>query len=332
MSLFVACECGHSFETPEENTGLRVPCPACGRGLIVPKPAPPSELLSLPEESSSLSGKAVESLALGVLFFFACFTGIPAIFIGLLALIDIDRSRGRLRGRGIAIAGIVLGVIGCLFTFVFLVPWPTRCDWPRSRSYACQNNLKQIGIALNNYLQANGVFPAAAITDKNGKPLLSWRVAILPYLEQNNLYAKFRLDEPWDSPHNLALLPERPGIYACPADIPLDHESTGYLAVIGANTAFTPDFRPVPIREFTDGTSRTLLVGDSRHKVPWTKPEDLPFDMAIPLSGLGSHHDDGFNAVFADASVRFLKSSISPSALKEILTRNGGEGGPQDPY
>ena len=68
----------------------------------------------------------------------------------------------------------------------------------------CVNNLKQLGLAFHNYLSANNAFPKAAITDKQGKPLLSWRVAILPYIDQRDLYNKFKLDKPWDSPHNKA--------------------------------------------------------------------------------------------------------------------------------
>ena len=78
----------------------------------------------------------------------------------------------------------------------------------------------------------------------------------------------------------------------------------------------------------TDGLSNTLFAGESRSSVPWTKPEDLPLDLNVPLSGLGSYHgyrNNGFNALFADGSVRFLKTSISPDVLVAILTRNGNE-------
>ena len=107
------------------------------------------------------------------------------------------------------------------------------------------------------------------------------------------------------------------------------------MAVIGKETAFTPDFQPVKLSEITDGTSLTLLVGESRQTVPWTKPEDLPFDMSVPLSGMGSHHgyhNNGFNALLADGSVRFLKSSIDPSTVSRLITRDGNEAIEQDQY
>ena len=93
---------------------------------------------------------------------------------------------------------------------------------------------------------------------------------------------------------------------------------TGYRAVVGARTAFTPDFKPLRIDEFTDGTSNTLFIGESLQAVPWTKPDDLAVGGGLPLYGLGSHHgyqNNGFNALLVDGSVRFLKSTISPSVL-----------------
>jgi prepilin-type processing-associated H-X9-DG protein len=302
-------------------------CPACRRKLIVPKPAPPEVLIIREEpEPTVTSGKAIASLALGVLFFFGCLSGLPAILLGLLAILDINMSGGRLRGRGMAVGGIVLGLIGCLLTLGLI--HPTRSAREAARLSQCINNLKQIGFALHNYHEANGCLPPAAITDKNGRPLLSWRVALVLYLEPNPRYLSFHLDEPWDSPHNLSLLDPVPSVYACPSDSTLKPGMTSYQAVIGPDTAFTPDFKPVRFEDFTDGLKDTLIIGESRRAVPWTKPEDLPFDTALPLNGLGSdhvYHNNGFNVLFADGSLRFLKSSNNPSVLRALLTRNGNE-------
>jgi prepilin-type processing-associated H-X9-DG protein len=327
MSISVTCECGRHFETSEVNAGRRARCPDCGREFTVPDPVPPPEVMHILDEPKRAvtSGKAMASLALGVLFFFACFSGLPAIFLGSQALHEIDRSKGRLRGRKIAIAGIVFGVIGFFFTCVILMPNEGRETARRSQ---CVNNLKQLGIAMYNYVEANGSLPPAAITDRNGKPLLSWRVAILPYIEESSLYSKFHLDEPWDSPHNLVLLEPMPSVYGCPSDTTRKPGTTGYQAIIGPNTAFTPDFKTLQVQDFTDGTSNTLIVAESRRCVTWTKPEDLPFNTTLPLSGLGSFHGshkDRFNVLFADGSVRLLKSSIAPAVLRALLTRNGNE-------
>jgi prepilin-type processing-associated H-X9-DG protein len=292
----------------------------------VPKPGPSPEVLWIPDEPrrTATSGKAIVSLALGVLFVFACLTGIPAILFGRAALRDIDQNKGRLRGRWLAIAGIVLGVFGCLFPIALIVD-AMREPNEAARRYQCVNNLKQIALAMHNYHEAYGCLPPAAITDTNGRPLLSWRVAILPFMELNDLYAQFHLDEPWDSPHNRALLDPMPSSFACPSDSAQKSGMTGYQVVIGAETAFTPDFRPLRFEDFTDGVGKTLLVGESHRVVPWTKPEDLHFDKSRPLAGLGSYHDKGFNAAFVDGSVKFLKSTIQESILSALLTRSGNE-------
>ena len=327
VSIFIQCECGEHFETPQENAGRRVRCPDCGREVVVHKPAPDPEVLFISDEPrpTVTSGKAIASLILGILLVFACLTGVPAILFGRSALREIRLSEGRLRGRQMAVAGIVLGLLGCLYTLaLILMPDTREASW----RVQCINNLKQIGLAMHNYHEVNGSLPPAAITDKNGKPLLSWRVALLPYLEASPLHAKFHLDEPWNSPHNLSLLDLMPNAYRCLSDSTLKPGMTGYQAIIGPDTGFRPDFMPLHFKNFTDELMTTILVGESRHAVPWTKPEDLPFTMTVSLTGLGSlhgYHDNGFNVLFADGSVKFLKSSINPSVLAALLTRNGNE-------
>ncbi len=336
MSISVTCDCGRQIQAPESIAGTSVRCPDCGRELTVPKPALPSEELfdSWESQGPATSGKAIASLALGVLFFFVCLSGVPAIILGRGALRDIERSKGRLLGRRIAIAGIVLGVFGCLLTIAMFLP-AVRSAREAARRAQCTNNLKQIGLALHNYHQSRESLPPAAITDKNGRPLLSWRVAILPYFDSSDLYASFHLDEPWDSPHNLGLLQRMPPIYACPSDKTPKPGMTSYLAVIGPRTIFTPDFKPVRFQDIIDGLGNTLLVTESRRSVPWTKPEDLPSGMILPPDGIGSQHGyhvGGFNTLFADGSVRFIKNTIAPGVLSSLITRNGGEVVSSDSY
>ncbi len=335
MSISITCWCGRRFEAAEADAGKLVRCPGCRLEWRVPKsPTPPDLLLPGELEPTATSGKAIASLTLGVLFFFACLSGLPAIYLGLNALRDIHVSKGRLRGRRIATAGVVLGVLGCLFTIALIMP-ATRSAREAARRSQCINNLKQLGLAMQIYYDTNGTFPPAAITDKNGRPLLSWRVALLPYIEASDRDTKFHLDEPWDSPHNLSLLNDMPIVYACPSDRDPKPGMTGYQTVIGPNTAFTPDFKPLTFNDFTDGLSNTILLAESLHKVPWTKPEDIPFDPTVPITGIGSdhgYHNTGFNTLFADGSVRFLTRSIEPRTLKALLTRNLGEVGDPDSY
>ena len=194
-----------------------------------------------------------------------------------------------------------------------------------ARRAQCTNNIKQIMLAMHNYLSANNSFPRD-VTDKDGKPLLSWRVAILPYIEQGELYNKFKLDEPWDSPHNKELLKEMPPTFLCPSRVKPEPFTTTYRGFVGAGAMFETG-QDIGLASVTDGTSNTIAVAEASEAVPWSKPADLPFDQqAQPsLYGAGSSHPGGFDCGFADGSVRFIKNSINAVVFKALITRNGGE-------
>ncbi len=195
-----------------------------------------------------------------------------------------------------------------------------------ARRAQCLNNLKQIGLALHNYHSTFDSFPKQGITDKDGKPLLSWRVAILPYIEQQALYNKFHLDEPWDSEHNKALLNEMPKVFACPSRTNADPTKTHYQGFVGEG-AFWDAEKPIGLVNITDGTSNTIAVVEAENAVPWTKPEDIKFDPKNDkgLFGAKSEHPGGFNALFGDGSVRFIKTSVAVDVFRALITRAGGE-------
>jgi prepilin-type processing-associated H-X9-DG protein len=191
----------------------------------------------------------------------------------------------------------------------------------------CTNNLKQIVLALHNYQNAHGRFPAMANFDKEGKPLLSWRVHILPFLDAGELYKEFHLDESWDSPHNKTLIARMPAVYRCPSMKRILVSKTTYVAPVGEHMMFTGTADGVPIKDVTDGLSNTILVVDANddRAVIWTKPEDLKIDPNDPLAGLVGHHPGGFNIAFADGSVHFLPQTIDKKNLYALFTRNGAE-------
>ncbi len=199
-----------------------------------------------------------------------------------------------------------------------------RLNAKRSQS---MNNLKQIGLAMHNYLDTHGHFPPAATTDKAGKPLLSWRVLILPYIEQDHLYKQFHLDEPWDSEHNKKLLDQMPPIFASPLAGKLPAGSTTYLVPAGASTIFRAA-TGLKIQQVTDGTSNTILGFDApaAAAVPWTKPDDWTYDPQAkdPLAGFFSGNEETL-ALFADGSVQSLAPKLKPETLKAMLTADGGE-------
>lgn len=149
------------------------------------------------------------------------------------------------------------------------------------------NNVKQIGLGMHIFASAQRHSFPAAIVDADGQPLLSWRVAILPFLVETELYKEFRLDEPWDSPHNLALVERMPQVFACPSgDLPPG--MTTYLAAAGPGMALDEptragQFAVVPLGEINDGTGRTILVVEVGHDqaVPWTKPDDIAVDPEV---------------------------------------------------
>jgi prepilin-type processing-associated H-X9-DG protein len=192
------------------------------------------------------------------------------------------------------------------------------------------NNMKQIGLAMFNYEAANGHLPGT-IRDKDGKALLSWRVQLLPYLEEAALYNEFKLDEPWDSAHNKPLMDRMPMSFTIPGALQAPG-MTYYRGFSGASTLFDPEAKGgVKIADITDGTSNTIAVVEAKEAVEWTRPDnDLAFDnkedtAKALLPKLGGHFPGGFNTLFLDGSVRFIKETINLNVLRALITRNGGE-------
>jgi hypothetical protein len=193
--------------------------------------------------------------------------------------------------------------------------YPDHPD-PRARTV---NNLKFMGVAMHNFAAMNGSrLPAAAIR-KGDKAILSWRVAILPYLEQFALYQRFHLDEAWDSPHNASLLKEMPRVYEPVTSRKSTDHTTCYQCVVGPGSLFAGD----------EGTRvaaihfarPTLMIVEAATTVPWTKPDDLRYEDGEPLLTLGGPFEGGAYATFADGSVRFLRRDHSPKTLRALITQ-----------
>ncbi len=193
-----------------------------------------------------------------------------------------------------------------------------------ARKMQSKNNLKQIAISHHNYLDTYNTFPAPAILDASGKPLLSWRVAVLPFIGEGALYKQFHLDEPWDSPHNKSLIPEMPVVYSLPNQNEVATGHTPYQVVRGPGSLFEKDAGP-KMREITDGTVNTILVVEADKPVVWTQPADFIPNTQNPSTGLGKTRKTGFQAALADGSVRFFDNTLDPMTLKALFTRNGGE-------
>jgi hypothetical protein len=187
-----------------------------------------------------------------------------------------------------------------------------------------QNNLKQIALAIYDYESAYGHLPHD-IVDKNGKPLLSWRVQILPFLDQENLYRQFNLNEPWDSPTNQKAAATVVKVFTSPqTDTPPG--MTHYKAFVGPGTVFERG-KKIRFADVTDGTSNTILVIEAGDPVPWAKPEDIPFDPKKPLPKLAMPGvEEMVNVAMVDGSVRAINmKKLAEKTLKALITRNGGE-------
>jgi hypothetical protein len=183
---------------------------------------------------------------------------------------------------------------------------PEQC---RARS---SKNLYQISAALSLSL----FFPTD-IVDRSGKPLLSWRVRMLPVLGYEELFDQFHLNEPWDSPHNMQLLAHIPQAYQSPERF---DGRTNYLAPVGPNTAFTVS-RDSKLQYPPDGFAQTILVveADEELAVPWTKPVDLPFDTKAPRNGLGNLREDGFFAVLGSAKAHVITKELDDPSVASLF-------------
>ena len=201
----------------------------------------------------------------------------------------------------------------------------------------CVNNMKQLGLAFHTYHDSHREFPPAYTVDADGEPLHSWRVLILPYIEQSALYNAIRLDEPWDSEWNQQFHDQMPDLYRCGAYLPKDVDGsdvtalkslTPYCLVTGDKTYTLPPEK-MRLYDITDGTSNTVLVTERRRPVCWMAPVDLPQEKAFEGpeadDGIGAPHPGGFNATFGDGSSHFIPASVSLENLRAILTKAGGE-------
>jgi beta-lactamase regulating signal transducer with metallopeptidase domain len=194
-----------------------------------------------------------------------------------------------------------------------------------ARQSQAANNLKQIMLAFHNYYDVNGHFPPPVVIGPDGKTPHSWRVEILPYIEQQALFTAYKMDEPWDSDNNKKVLAQMPVVLCDPQ---ADHTKfeTSYFALVGPTTALgSKDGKGTKFQEITDGTSNTIAIVEAKRAVPWTKPEDIDYDPAKPLPRFGGWHTGGFWAAFCDGHVSFLNETNVAQQLPALISKAGGE-------
>jgi hypothetical protein len=189
------------------------------------------------------------------------------------------------------------------------------------------NNLKKLAIGIRIFHNVYNQFPigdSPIIKYRDGQPLLSWRVSLLPFIEEDSLYRKFKLDQPWDSPDNLKLLDQIPKVYQN-----LDYKGLGshttVLAINGPGAVFNPGEK-LHFRNVTDGTSQTVLVINAGpdKAVPWTKPQDLTYQPDAIVKSLGDVNDP-FMVMFADGAIYPVRKTVDERTLLKMFQRNDGK-------
>ncbi len=242
-----------------------------------------------------------------------------------------------IRGSAKLLATIAIIALVCLVLIGFLLPIVSFARPAAYRNW-CANNLKQITIALQNYHDVKGVYPPSYISDRSGAPILSWRVPILPYMEENVLYSRIDISKAWNAPSNRATTSIPVDTFQCPS-----HSSsaptTHYLAIVGPQTAW-PEARGRSLKEITNGPANTILLIETCERVVnWAEPRDLSFEQAVELlsspipvndghyvgNGFLYKRSGGRHVAFADGHVAFLNSPLDRDLAAALLTVSGGE-------
>jgi hypothetical protein len=356
MAIHFFCHCGKQLQASEDMTGLSIKCTGCGATLPVPKVADNPPDIDAPGERPSpdtrpdrrpdwdrddepdrarrapgrTSGKAVTGFIfslLALLFVCPLLGSILGLILSILGLVDVNRGQGRVKGKGLAITGIILSSISLILlpiaSIAILVPAVQMVREAAARTQSAKN-MRAIGFALHEYHDANKSFPAPAIYSEDGRPLLSWRVAILPHIGRNDLFQQFKLDEAWDGPNNLRLL----------SQMPVEFNNFGATnvvggtfcqAIVGPGAAFEPN-QAIRLTDIKDGPSNTILLVEAATAVPWTKPEDVNYHPNQPLPKIGGTVSSGLNVLFADGATRYYDiGRLQESKLRALITRAGTE-------
>jgi RNA polymerase sigma factor (sigma-70 family) len=185
-----------------------------------------------------------------------------------------------------------------------------------------REKLKQLMIAIHNYEATYGHLPHD-IVDEKGKPLLSWRVQLLPYLEQANLYRLFKLNEPWDSEHNKKLLVGL-RVYSSGID-PKDLTETHFQTFTGPGVAFNEPGKKVKFADITDGTVSTIGVAEVGPAVPWTKPADVAYHPGKAFANVEWPFANAIQFATASGDTWTVKPDIGELILRRMIERNDSE-------
>jgi len=277
--------------------------------------------------SRRFAGQPLEMYLFHILIFGGVCIPLMLAFFG--AILDAAVWKQGSRTRFLPV-GLVTGLVLCAILVALLLPAIPAAREP-ARRVQCMNNMRQIALAMHFYHDIYGSFPPAYTVDEDGQPLHSWRVLILPYIEQQALYEQIRLDEPWDSEHNRQFHDMTPWGFICPPARHRFYERCYYSVVIGPDTPFPGGGETVTVGDITGGTANVILVVERLTPVVWMNPNhEIRFDSAMlgvnrSAHGIGSVHPGGANVAFFDGSIKFLSDDTDPALLRALLMKSSGE-------
>jgi prepilin-type processing-associated H-X9-DG protein len=290
--------CGATTDAADEQAGQTGNCAQCGKAVSVP----PDGGVARKRETFLGLDLGMRSLTCGLLFFLLII-GCDVVGVGISTFLPAVQAAREAARRG-----------------------------------QCAKNLQTIGLAMQLYQQKYGCFPPSFIPDENGKPKHSWRVLILPFLEKEDLYAKYRFDEPWDGPHNKALADQMPSVFRCPSSPMSDPSQTSYAMIVGPHV-FSDGPTARRQSDIKDGPANTIMLAEAgKADIPWMEPRDLNVekmdfctraaekDLRRETCEIFRNHGMVANVLFCDGSVRPLRNeSVSPKELEGMMTIDGGE-------
>lgn len=298
--LFTCPHCSTRTEVEDEYSGQSGQCVVCGRAITLPDFAPATDV---PPPATAARGPR--------------------------------RRRSKRSAVWIAAAVMVLLLVGASLLAVVRIGGPaaTRLRQGRTR-IASIKNLETIAAALHAYAADHGVYPAPAMVNQAGVPVLSWRVALLPYLGEDALYDKFDLNAAWDSGRNQMIAhQDMPAVYRHP-ESQSGTTDTVYHLVTGTGTLF-PNSGPLGPAQVTDSAGKTILLTEAQPPSLWTQPIDLDFAESggtINSSGsdFGGATEGGVCVATVDLRGHFLPETTAPLTLRALVSPQGGEPLPDD--
>ena len=314
MTIPFACPfCQHFTEVELRYAGQTGQCGNCGKPITIPTPEESSRQ-AIPPGASTRPSNAPK---------------VEAAQPNRPLSLKPRNSRWPLPIYG---AVAMLMAAGCLWLILDSAQGPNAVPAiARGGPAACEQQLEKIGQAFEAYYDEHGHFPAATFQAKPEAPTHSWRVEILPYLNEQSLAESVHTEEKWDSQGNLHWGKGRPTVYAATDDDTLVDVEVTYLAVVGDQAGMTTS-KGRRKEEFTDGLDQTILLIETRgYGISWMEPADLPADTAdwtinAKPVGIGSHHKHGgAHVLLANGEVRWLDESTPPEALHAMCTIDGGE-------